>query len=101
MKLALLTPVASDRLEGLKVTVPDDVLERVTLLGASVVLGLPKASCRCTVIVPEAAPAVKVAAAVVNASLLTGAALTLMLAEVADDTPDALKVRVTVAALVT
>jgi hypothetical protein len=41
VKLALLEPPAIERLVGLKVTVPVELLDKVTALVASVVFGLP------------------------------------------------------------
>jgi hypothetical protein len=58
------------------VTVPPEVLDSVTVRAASVVFGLPYESCRCTVMAPEATPAVVVTAVEVNASLLAAAGLT-------------------------
>src|SRR6516165_97064 len=63
-------------LAGVKVTVPLELLANVTVLAASVVLGLLKESCRCTVMVPEATPAATVTGVVVNTSLVAAAALT-------------------------
>ena len=76
MKVALLEPLAIDKEAGVKVTVPDDVLDKVTVLVASAVFGLPFASCRCTVIAVEATPAVTVTAVLVITSLLAAAGLT-------------------------
>jgi hypothetical protein len=71
VKVALLDPLAIvNGLAGLNVTVPVDELARVTVLDASVVLAFPYGSCRCTVMVPEAAPAVVVTAVEVITSLL-------------------------------
>ena len=53
-------------LAGVKVTVPAELLDSVTVRLASVVFGLPNASCLCTVIVDDATPAVVVIADVVN-----------------------------------
>ena len=50
----------------MKVTVPAELLDSVTVRLASVVFGLPNASCLCTVIVEDATPAVVVIADVVN-----------------------------------
>jgi hypothetical protein len=52
------------------------VLLSATEIVASLVFGLLYWSCRCTVIVPDAAPAVTVTAEVVNTSLLAAAGLT-------------------------
>ena len=52
-------------LAGVKVTVPAELLDSVTLRAASVVIGLPNVSCRCTVIVLDATPALVVTGAVV------------------------------------
>jgi hypothetical protein len=101
VKLALLEPGAIERLEGLKVTVPLEVLVRATIRLASVVIGLPNASCRCTVMLPEAEPAVRVTGEVVKTNLLGEAALTLMPAEIAEDRLLPVKVSVAVPALVT
>jgi hypothetical protein len=76
VKLAVLEPLAIDKEFGVKVTVPLDELDRVTVLLTSVVFGLPNESCRCTVIVPEATPAVTVTGEVVNTSLLAAAEFT-------------------------
>ena len=76
MKVALLDPAAIDRLVGLNVTVPVELLASVTVRVASVVFGLFKASCRWTVIVPDATPAATVTAVVVKTSLLAVPALT-------------------------
>lgn len=67
MNVALLAPVAIvSGLAGVNVTVPVDVLDSITVRFASVVFGFPKESCRCTVIVPDATPAVLVTAVEVN-----------------------------------
>ena len=76
MKLALLDPGAIDRLVGLNVTVPVELLASVTVRVASVVFGLLNASCRWTVIVPDATPAATVTAVVVKTSLLAAATFT-------------------------
>jgi hypothetical protein len=77
VKVALLEPLEIvNGLTGLNVTVPVDELARVTVLDASVVLAFPYGSCRCTVMVPDATPAVVVTAVEVNTSLLAAAALT-------------------------
>ena len=76
MKLALLEPLAMDREVGVKVTVPPEVLESVTVLVDSAVFGLPNWSCRWTVMFPEVVPAARVTGAVVNTSLVTDAAVT-------------------------
>ena len=77
VKVAVLEPlVIVNGLAGLNVTVPVEVLASVTVRFASAVFGLPKLSCRCTVIVPDATPAVVVTAAEVITSLLAAAALT-------------------------
>jgi hypothetical protein len=76
VKVAVLDPGAIDRLEGLNVTVAVELLVSVTVRVASVVFGLPKASCRWTVIVPDATPAATVTGPVVKASLLAAPALT-------------------------
>ena len=101
MKLALLEPVEIDGLVGLKVTVPVELLDRVTALVPSVVFGLPNWSCRWTVIVPEAIPAVTVTGAVIKTNLVGAAALTLMLLETAEGKVPEVNVKVTVPALVT
>ena len=73
VKLTLLDPLGIDSgLAGVNVTVPPDVLERVTVRVGSDVFGFPPASCRCTVIVVEATPAVTVTAEVVNTSFVAG-----------------------------
>ena len=59
-----------DGLAGVNVTVPVELLDSVTVRAASVVTGFPDASCRCTVIVPDATPAVVVTGDVVKTSLL-------------------------------
>ena len=74
--MALLEPEAIDNELGVNVTVPGDELDSVTVRAASVVFGLPYESCRCTVIVPDAAPAVTVTGEVVNTSLLAAAGVT-------------------------
>ncbi len=61
-----------DRDVGLNVTVPPDVLDKVTVRVASFAMACPPKSCRCTVIVTDATPAVVVTADVVNASFPTG-----------------------------
>ena len=76
MKLALLDPLAIVSELGVKVTVPVESLASVTALEASAVFALLSESCRCTVIVPDATPAVTVTAEVVNTSLLAAAGLT-------------------------
>ena len=77
MKLTLLEPLAIvNGLAGVKVTVPVELLASVTVRATSVVFGFPDPSCRCTVIVPEATPAVVVTGEVVNTSLLAAAAFT-------------------------
>jgi hypothetical protein len=76
VKLALLEPVGIDKLTGLNVTVPVELLDNVTVRLASVVFGFPKESCRCTVIVLDACPAVTVTGPVVKTSLLGAAAFT-------------------------
>jgi hypothetical protein len=77
VNVALLDPLAIvNGLTGLNVTVPVDELARVTVLDASVVLAFPYGSCRCTVMVPEATPAVVVTAVEVITSLLAAAGLT-------------------------
>jgi len=76
VKVALLDPGAIDNELGVNVTVPVDELARVTVLDASVVLAFPYGSCRCTVMAPEATPAVVVTAVEVITSLLAAAALT-------------------------
>ena len=74
--MALLDPDAMDNELGVNVTVPPEVLDSVTIRAASVVLGLPKGSCRWTVMAPEATPAVAVTAVEVNANWLAAAGLT-------------------------
>ena len=59
----------------LKKLPPEELVVKVTLVVPTVV-GLPYGSCRCTVIVPDATPAVLVTAVVVNTSLLAAAGLT-------------------------
>ena len=77
MNDALLDPLAIvNGLTGLNVTVPVEELARVTVLDASAVFAFPYWSCRCTVMVPEATPAVVVTAVEVIASLLAAAGLT-------------------------
>ena len=61
---------------GVNITVPVEVLDSVTVRFASAVFGLPFASCRCTVIVDEATPAVTVTGAEVITSLLATPGLT-------------------------
>jgi hypothetical protein len=58
----------------MNVTVPVDVLANVTNRVASVVFALPKKSCRCTVMLPDATPAVVVAAVEVNANCVAAPA---------------------------
>ena len=62
-------------LAGVKVTVPVELLVSVTVRFASVVFGLPNASCLSTVIVVDATPAVVVIADVVNTSLVAAPTL--------------------------
>ena len=62
-------------LAGVKVTVPEELLASVTVLEASVVFGFPLASCRSTVIVEEATPAVVVTAEEMITSLVAAAAV--------------------------
>jgi len=77
VKLTVLDPVAIvSGPAGVNVAVPGEVLDNVTVRAASVVLGLLNGSNRCTVIVPDATPAVTVTGALVNTSLLAAAALT-------------------------
>jgi hypothetical protein len=76
VKLALLDPGAIDKLVGVNVTVPVELLASVTVRVASVVFGLLNASCRWTVMELDATPAATVTGAVVNTSLLAGAAVT-------------------------
>jgi hypothetical protein len=76
VNVALLDPGAIVNELGVNVTVPVDELARVTVLDASAVLAFPYGSCRCTVMVPEAAPAVVVTAVEVITSLLAAAGLT-------------------------
>jgi hypothetical protein len=77
VKVALLEPLLIvNGLAGLNVTVPPEVLDSVTVRAASAVFALPYASCRCTVMLPEATPAVVVTAVEVIASLLAAAGLT-------------------------
>ena len=77
MKLTLLDPLGIvNGLAGLNVTVPVELLEGVTVRAASVVFGFPNGSCRWTVIVPDATPAVTVTGDVVNTSLLAPAPFT-------------------------
>ena len=73
-KLALLAPAAIVKGRGrrLNAALPDVVL-RLIVSGPLEFTGLPKASSRATVIVPEATPAVRVCGAVVNASWLAAA----------------------------
>ena len=79
MKVVVLEPVVIVKgLAGVNVTVPVEVLASVTVRFASAVFGLPKLSCRCTVIVPEATPAVTVTGELVITSLLAAAGLTTM-----------------------
>jgi len=56
--------------------VPVDELARVTVLVASAMLAFPYGSCRCTVMAPEATPAVVVTAVEVITSLVAAAGLT-------------------------
>jgi len=57
VKLALLEPLLIvNGLAGLNVAVPVAELDSVTVRDASVVLGLPYGSCRCTVMLPDATP---------------------------------------------
>ena len=79
MKLTLLDPLGIvNGLAGLNVTVPVELLDSVTVRAASVVFGFPDASCRSTVIVPDATPAVTVTGAVVNTSLVATSAWVVM-----------------------
>ena len=79
MKLTLLDPLGIvNGLAGVNVTVPVELLARVTVRAASVVFGFPDASCRCTVIVPDATPAAVVTGEFVNTSLLAAAAWVVM-----------------------
>ena len=59
----------------LKKLPPEELVVKVTLVVPTVV-GLPYGSCRCTVIVPDATPAVTVTGEVVNTSLLAAAGTT-------------------------
>ena len=71
MKLTLLDPFGIVKgLAGVNVTVPVELLDSVTVRAASVVIGFPDVSCRCTVMVLDATPAVTVTGAVVKTSLL-------------------------------
>ena len=74
VNVALLEPLAIDKLVGLNVTVPLELLVNVTVLVASAVTGFPDASCRCTVIVPDATPAVTVTGVLVNTNFVAAAA---------------------------
>jgi hypothetical protein len=76
VKVVLLDPGAIDRLVGVNVTVPVELLASVTVRVASVVFGLLNASCRWIVIVPDVTPAVTVTGDVVKTSLLAAAAFT-------------------------
>jgi len=79
VKLTLLDPLGIvNGLAGVNVTVPVELLASVTVRAASVVFGFPDASCRCTVIVPDATPAVVVTGEFVNTSLLAAAAWVVM-----------------------
>ena len=64
----------------MNVTVPLEVLDSVTVRLASVVFGLLYWSCRCTVMLPEATPAVTVTGALVNTSWVAAPALTVAMA---------------------
>jgi hypothetical protein len=77
VKLTVLDPFGIDTgLAGANVTVPVESLASVTVRVASVVLGLPSASWRWTVIELDVTPAIMVTGAVVNTSLLAAAAFT-------------------------
>ena len=54
---------------GVKVTVPDEELVRVTVV-LPVVMGVLSGSCRCTVMVPDVTPATVLNTGVVNTSLV-------------------------------
>ena len=68
MNVALLEPLGIVRTEGLYVLVPAEVLERVTTIAGSVVMGVPSGIWRCTVMVPEGTPTEVVTAVEVNTS---------------------------------
>ena len=70
--MALLDPLAIVNEVGLNVTVPVEELDSVTVRAASAVFGLPFASCRCTVMLLEATPAVVVTAVEVITSFVAG-----------------------------
>jgi hypothetical protein len=70
-------------LAGVNVTIPVEEEDRITVRFASVVLGFPKGSCRCTVIFPDATPAVVVTTALVITNWLAAAATILKLPLVA------------------
>src|SRR5438045_2143059 len=55
---------------ALKKVPPEELLVKLTAIVPLFVLGLPRESCRCTVIVLEAMPAVVVTGELVNTSLL-------------------------------
>src|SRR5947207_2603542 len=65
-------------LAGLNVIVPVEELDKLTLI-ATPVTGFPNESCRCSVILVEGIPAVTFTGTLVNASLFTPAALTVIL----------------------
>jgi hypothetical protein len=77
VNVALLDPLAIvTGLAGVKVTVPVEELDKLTLIVASLVFGLLYWSCRCTVMLADATPAVTVTGDVVNTSLLADAGFT-------------------------
>ena len=80
-------------LVGVNVTIPLEEEDSVTVRFASVVLGFPKASCRCTVIFPDATPAVVVTATLVITNWLAAAGTILKLPLVALVKPLALAVK--------
>ena len=79
MKVALLELLLIVNEVGLNVTVPDDELDSVTVRAASVVFGFLYWSWRCTVMLPDATPAVVVTAVEVNARLVAAPADTVKL----------------------
>jgi hypothetical protein len=101
--VAVLEPVLIvSGLAGENVTVPVEVLASVTVRAASVVFGLPLASCRCTVIVLEATPAVVVTAVEVITSFVAAPAVnvTVAVCVIGNESVESVAVKTSAAAVV-
>jgi hypothetical protein len=88
VKVALLDPLLIVSEPGVNVTVPLDELDNVTVRAPSVVFGLPYWSCRCTVMLLDATPAVVVTGVEVITSFVAAPGLTVVMVVVPTTDPE-------------